>query len=33
VLHGDAAPPPKRGAAPPQFSAHVYYCQTVPHLS
>ena len=28
VLDGDPAPPPKKGTAVPQFSAHVYYGQT-----
>jgi len=32
VLHGDPAPPPKRGTAS-QFLAHVYCGQTVAHLS
>ena len=33
VLHGDPVPPPKRGTASPQFSAHVSCCQTGAHLS
>jgi len=28
VLHGDPAPPAKKGTAPPQFLAHVYCGQT-----
>ena len=28
VLDGDPAPPPKKGAEPPQFLAHVYCAQT-----
>jgi len=28
VLDGDPAPPPQKGAEPPQFSAHVYCGQT-----
>jgi len=35
LLDGDPAPPclPKRGTAPPQFSAHVYCSQMVAHFS
>jgi len=33
VLDGDPTPPPRKGAQPPQFSAHVYCGQTVAHLS
>jgi len=36
VLDGDPAPPPPRkrtSSLPPHFSAHVYYGQTVAHLS
>jgi len=34
MLDGDpAAPPPKGGTASPHFSARVYCCQTVAHLS
>jgi len=33
VLHVDAAPPPRKGAQPLQFSAHVYCGQTVDHHS
>jgi len=33
VLDGDPAPPPPKKVAQPQFSAHVYYDQTVAHLS
>jgi len=32
VLHGDPAPPLKKGQSP-QFSAHIYCGQTVTHLS
>jgi len=28
VLDGDPVPPPKKGAEPPKFSAHVYCGQT-----
>ena len=32
VLDGDLAPPPEKGVQP-HFSAHVFYGQTVAHLS
>jgi len=33
VLDGNPAPPMERGTAAPHFLAHVYYGQTVAHLS
>jgi len=33
VLDGDPAPSPRQKVAQLQFSAHVYYDQTVAHLS
>jgi len=33
VLHGDPAPPQKKGDTHPRFLAHVYCGETVAHLS
>jgi len=33
VLDRDPAPPQKEAQQPPHFSAHVYFVQTVAHLS